>query len=502
MGKRIVALIMCFVMGAALCACAASGQGGSSREVQQASSSTASSASAQSSTAPARAGAAIAAPSTSGMLHVEGTQLVDEHGNAVQLRGASTHGLAWFPAYVNDALFKELRADWGANVVRLAMYTAESGGYCTDGDKAKLRQLVDDGVKYATDNDLYVIIDWHILSDTNPNMHADEAESFFADVSAAYTDHNNVLYEVCNEPNGATPWADVKSYAERIIPVIRANDPDSIVIVGTPTWSQDVDAAAADPLVADNVMYTLHYYAATHKDDLRAKATAALNAGLPLFVTEFGICDASGNGAIDEAEADTWTAFLDEHGISYVMWNLSNKAESSAMFKATCDKASGFDAADLSQAGAWLKRTLAGEGSLPASSASAAASASVASASAASASAAASASSTAASAAGDVRISGDFEYNARLRDSWVANGESYFLYDLTLVNNGAAVTSWEIDVPFTADVKLSDSWNSTCTANGAQLHISNTSYNGAVASGGSVADVGFIVVGPADLAIA
>ncbi len=290
---------------------------------------------------------------------MEGTQLVDEDGSAVQLRGASTHGLAWFPAYVNDALFGELRSDWGANVVRLAMYTAESGGYCTDGDKAKLRQLVDDGVRYATDNDLYVIVDWHILSDNNPAMHADEAEAFFRDVSAAYADHNNVLYEICNEPNGATTWSDVKGYAERIIPVIRANDPDAVVVVGTPTWSQDVDAAAADLLGFKNVMYALHFYAATHKDDLRAKATKAFDARLPLFVTEFGICDPSGNGAIDEAQADTWIAFLDEKGISYVMWNLSNKAESSAMFKATCDKASGFEDSDLSQAGAWLKRTLA-----------------------------------------------------------------------------------------------------------------------------------------------
>ena len=167
-----------------------------------------------------------------------------------------------------------------------------------------------------------------------------------------------MLYEICNEPNGGTSWADVKAYAERIIPVIRENSPDAVVIVGTPTWSQDVDAAAANPLAFDNIMYALHFYAATHKDDLRAKAAAALDAGLPLFVTEFGICDASGNGAIDEEQADAWIAFLDERGVSYVMWNLSNKAESSAAFKPTCSKASGFEDADLSQSGAWLKRTL------------------------------------------------------------------------------------------------------------------------------------------------
>jgi len=427
---------------------------------------------------------------------VEGAQLVGENGQPVQLRGASTHGLAWFPDYVNDALFGELRNDWGANVVRLALYTAESGGYCADGDKAQLRALVDDGVKFATENDLYVIVDWHILSDNNPNMHADEAEAFFNDVSAAYAHHNNVIYEICNEPNGATTWADVKSYAERIIPVIRANDPDGVVIVGTPTWSQDVDVAAADPLAADNVMYALHYYAATHKDDLRAKAATALDAAVPLFVSEFGICDASGNGAIDEAQADTWTAFLDEYGVSYVMWNLSNKAESSAMFKATCDKVSGFDDPDLSQAGMWLKRMLAGEvdaSSTPASSVSLAESAVL------------SGSSSAAPPDGAVAksgTSGEFEYAAKLRDSWETNGESYFLYDLVLVNDGDAVNAWCVDMSFNADVRLADSWNGAFQADGPTVHIENASYNGTVASGGTVSDVGFIVVGPATLALA
>jgi endoglucanase len=255
-------------------------------------------------------------------------------------------------------LFKELRTDWNANVVRLALYTSEYGGYCTGGDKVQLRKLVDDGVQFATDNDLYVIVDWHVLSEQSPLVYADEAEAFFADVSAAYADHDNVIFEICNEPNGSATWADVKEYANRVIPIIRKNDPNAVILVGTPTWSQDVDKAAADPLAFDNVMYCLHFYAATHKDDLRQKMVSALDAGLPVFVSEFGICDASGNGAIDEGQADTWVALLDERGVSYVMWNLSNKDESSAMFKPSCDKSSGFTDDDLSQAGAWLKKTL------------------------------------------------------------------------------------------------------------------------------------------------
>ena len=157
-------------------------------------------------------------------------------------------GLAWFPDYVNKDAFKSIRDDWGANLIRLAMYTAENGGYCEGGDQAKLKSLVDDGVDYATELGMYVIIDWHILHDTNPQDNQDEAIAFFDEMSAKYADYDNVLFEICNEPNGSTTWADIKEYAEAVIPVIRANDKDAIIIVGTPTWSQDVDMAADDPI--------------------------------------------------------------------------------------------------------------------------------------------------------------------------------------------------------------------------------------------------------------
>lgn len=300
----------------------------------------------------------IAAPSTCGQLKVQGTQLTSDSGEAVQLRGVSTHGLAWYPDYVNEEFFGELRNSWNANVVRLALYTAENGGYCTDGDKAALMDLIDQGVRYATEADLYVIIDWHILSDTNPLDNKDEALAFFKDVSAKYAGNNNVLYEICNEPNGSTTWSEIKSYANEVIPVIRENNPESVVICGTPTWSQDVDKAADDPLEFDNVMYTLHFYAATHKDDLRSKMQSAHDAGLPIFVTEFGITDASGNVQIDYESANAWVQLMDELNISYVCWNLSNKDEASALFATSCTKHSGFTDADLSSEGNWLTGVL------------------------------------------------------------------------------------------------------------------------------------------------
>lgn len=296
-----------------------------------------------------------------GKLSVKGTDIVDKNGDPYQLKGVSTHGLQWFPEYVNKDSFQSFRDDFCANVIRLAMYTAE-GGYCEGGDQAALKQTVNDGVSYATDLGMYVIIDWHILHDTNPLDHEDEAIAFFDEMSAKYADYDNVLFEICNEPNGSTSWSDVKSYAEDVIPVIRKNAKDAIIIVGTPTWSQDVDLAAKDPITGqENICYTCHFYAATHKDNIRDKVKAAHEAGLCVFISEFSICDASGNGSIDYDSADAWMKLIDEYNMSYCAWNISNKDESSSLIKSGCDKTSGWTDDDLSETGLWLKSTIKGE---------------------------------------------------------------------------------------------------------------------------------------------
>lgn len=299
-------------------------------------------------------------------LRVTGSRLTDGNGEPVQLRGISTHGLAWFPDYVNKDCFLQLKREWHANVIRLAVYTAEYGGYCTDGDQAQLKELVNNGVQYATETGMYVIIDWHILSDGNPNTYKEEAKTFFAEMAELYAGHDNVLYEICNEPNGGASWNDIKSYAGEIIPVIRTYDKDAVIIVGTPNWSQYVDQAAADPITDyDNIMYALHFYAATHTDSLRDTMVSAMDAGLPIFVSEYGICDAIGNGAIDEYQADQWVNVMDEYGISYVAWNLSNKEETSAILSGKCSKTSGFTEDDLSASGKWLYRMLTGKSQDP-----------------------------------------------------------------------------------------------------------------------------------------
>jgi len=290
-----------------------------------------------------------------GALHVENGKLTGADGNIVQLYGMSTHGIAWFPQYINYDSFRTLRDDWNTNCIRLAMYTAEYGGYCVGGDKEQLKQLVRDGVSYATELGMYVIVDWHILSDCDPNQNKDEAIAFFREMSEAFVDNDNVLYEICNEPNSGTSWDSIKSYAEEVIPVIREQKPDAVILVGTPTWSQEIDKSAASPLTFDNVMYTLHFYAGTHKDDLRNRLETCAQNNLPVFVSEFGMCDASGNGANDFDSTTKWLDLLNKYQISFCCWNLANKDESSSVFKAASTALSDWTDEDFNESGRWIR---------------------------------------------------------------------------------------------------------------------------------------------------
>lgn len=290
-----------------------------------------------------------------GALKVDGASLVDQNGDPIQLYGMSTHGIAWFPQFVSHDSFQTLRDDWNTNCVRLAMYTHEYNGYCAGGDQDYLKSLVRTGVDAATELGMYVIIDWHVLQEQDPNVYKEQALDFFKEMSETYADHTNVLYEICNEPNGYASWDSVKSYAEEVIPVIRENDPDAVIIVGTPTWSQDIDKAQANPLDEDNILYALHFYAGTHKDVLWNRLDSCVQNGLPVFISEFGMCDASGNGANDFDSAKSWFDVIEKYNISFCCWNLANKDESSSVFKASCTKVSDWTEEDLNESGKWIR---------------------------------------------------------------------------------------------------------------------------------------------------
>lgn len=296
-----------------------------------------------------------------GALKVKGANLVDKNGKKFQLYGMSTHGVAWFPQYINDKAFKTLRDDWNTNCIRLAMYTSEYNGYCTGGNQKELKKRIQNGVDYATRLGMYVIIDWHVLNDQDPGVYEAQAIAFFKEMSRKYKNYDNVIYEICNEPNSWATWDSIKRYADQVIPVIRANDKDAVIIVGTPTWSQDIDQALASPLKYKNVMYALHFYAATHTEWLRNRVETCVKQGLPVFISEFGMCDASGSGSNNFTQASAWMKLIKKYNLSYCCWNLSNKAETSSVISGGCQKTYGWKTKDLSEAGKWIRKQFRSE---------------------------------------------------------------------------------------------------------------------------------------------
>lgn len=294
-----------------------------------------------------------------GQLSVKNGQLVDKSGKGYQLRGMSTHGLTWFPEFVNESAFKTLRDDWNTNVVRLAMYVDEWGnGQCYMGNKSGSLELLEKGVDICIKLDMYVIIDWHVLNPGDPSKYTNEAKSFFETVSKRYAKYPNVIYEICNEPNGGASWSgNIKPYAEKIIPVIRKNAPNSVIIVGTPTWSQEIDKPLSDPLNYKNVMYAFHFYAATHAG-LRSNVENCVAQGLPVFVSEFGTCDASGGGANDFNETQKWLSYFDKQGISYCNWSICNKDETCSVLRPGTSANGNWSESDLTENGKWMRNWL------------------------------------------------------------------------------------------------------------------------------------------------
>ena len=287
--------------------------------------------------------------SYNGNLKLNGINLVNQYNEKIQLKGVSSHGLQWFNYLVTDENIKILKS-WGSNVFRLAMYTKE-GGYVDN--KSIYDDLIKD-IDLVIENDMYVIVDWHILSDNNPNINKEEAKEFFNKITQKYKNTPNVIYEICNEPNGNTTWSDIKSYADEIIPIIRKNS-NAIIIVGTPTWSQDVDSVIGNKLEFDNIMYTLHFYAGTHTDFLRDKAKKALDNNIPIFVSEWGVSAADGNGGVYLEEANRWIEFINKYNLSYVNWSLADKDESSALL---LPNSKTINDENLSESGKYIKNIL------------------------------------------------------------------------------------------------------------------------------------------------
>ncbi|AUX40613.1 hypothetical protein SOCE26_020140 [Sorangium cellulosum] len=285
-----------------------------------------------------------------GWLSVRNSRVVGEHGSPVQLKGMSLFWSQWGSKFYNASAVNTLADEWNATIVRAAMGIDEEG-YLTNPapEKERVRAVVE----AAVNKGIYVIIDWH---DHNANDHLELSKQYFREVAAQYKDVPNVIFEVFNEPLNTNNWPAVKSYAEAVISEIRrAGATKSLVIVGSPNWSQDADVAADSPLSDSNVAYTLHFYATTHKQFLRDKAQTAMSKGLALFVTEWGTCAADGNGTLDTGEAQTWINFMNDNDISWANWALNDKAEACSALRPGSSGMGPWADNQLTDSGRWVK---------------------------------------------------------------------------------------------------------------------------------------------------
>jgi endoglucanase len=290
---------------------------------------------------------------THGQLSVQGTQLVDAKGEPVVLRGMSFGWHVWWPQFWNAEAVKWLRDDWHCTVLRAAMGIEPEGGYLRSPETSK--KLVRTVVDACIQNGMYVIIDWH---DHHATAHLHESRAFFVEMARAYGKHPNVIYEIYNEPERES-WEAVKAYSESMIAAIRAVDPDNIILVGSPHWDQDVHIAADDPITGvANIMYTLHFYAATHKQSLRDRGDYALKKGLPIFVSEYGGCEATGRGPLNMEEWEAWIDWMEGHKISWCKWSIADKDETCSVLVPRARATGGWPLSDLKPSGVHTRKLL------------------------------------------------------------------------------------------------------------------------------------------------
>lgn len=259
----------------------------------------------------------------------------------------------WGGEYFKPEVVAWLVDDWKCQIIRVPL-GVHFGGYLENPQREmeKIERVVD----AALQEGVYVIVDWHAHK---PEIEA--AVGFFTGIAQKYGHHPNLIYETWNEPLEHHDWATVvKPYHERVVEAIRHHDPDNLIVLGTPFWSQHVDVAADDPVTGHNLAYTLHFYSGSHGEQLRERADAAMRAGVALFVTEWGTSKANGDDGVFIDESEVWLDYLSAHSISWCNWSLFDKQESSAALKPDASTQGGWDESELTQSGRFVRDVLMG----------------------------------------------------------------------------------------------------------------------------------------------
>ena len=263
---------------------------------------------------------------------------------AVQVKGMS---LFWSSGADSSTVFYSEKAvnamvkQMNIEVIRFAMgvtqekFQDQGRGYLSSEQGEILQKgYLKNVVNAAIENDIYVIIDWHIES---ANGNTSEAVKFFEYAAKEYGSYNNVIFEVWNEPVGAD-MGTVASHANSVIAAIRAAGSDNLVLVGSPEWSSHPEQCAQAGIQDSkkNFGCTLHFYAATHQTGnggYNDRAAQAMSAGVPVFATEWGTVSADGNGSPNQNASEAWISWMNQNNVSWANWSASAIKEQSAAFQ-------------------------------------------------------------------------------------------------------------------------------------------------------------------------
>jgi endoglucanase len=289
-------------------------------------------------------------------LKVQEGNIYNAANKPAQLRGISLSWSIWGGRkYYNADVVRWLKSDFKINLIRVSMAIEPEQGYLSDpsGQEKLITKTIDEAIKQG----LYVLIDWH---DHHASANLQQSKAFFAEMSRKYAGVPNVIYEIWNEPE-RVEWATVKNYAIQIIQEIRKHDKENIIVVGSPSWDQDVDVAAKDPITGfHNIAYSFHFYASDpgHQERLMAKADEALKLKLPLFVTEWGVGEANGDGVFDKEKTERWVSWMERNRLSWANWNITDKAETTAILMPGAPEEGSWTEDQLTPAGAYIRNVL------------------------------------------------------------------------------------------------------------------------------------------------
>lgn len=279
-----------------------------------------------------------------GQLKVDGVFLMDENDEVIVLNGVSYGWHNWWPRFYNEESVKWLAEDWGCSVVRAAMGVGPDKGYTDkpEWSKEKIEAVINGAIK----SDIYVIIDWH-----SHHIEIEAAKEFFSEMAEKYGSYPHIIYEIFNEPVRDS-WTDVKSYSIEVIKAIREYDKNNIILVGCPHWDQDIHIVADDPIVGyNNLMYTVHFYADAHGQDLRDKSNYALEKGIPIFISESAGMSSNGDGPINYKEWNAWIDWMQENSLSWISWSVADKNETCSMLNKSADSKGNWTEEDLKESG-------------------------------------------------------------------------------------------------------------------------------------------------------